>query len=313
MRKPSNLHTPTFATLAAYHAAAALVTPFASFAAFWSTSAGKYLLQLGIVFVAYLVGGRIGLIVPFTSGNVSPVWPAAGIAMAAFLLVGYRVWPAIATAAFLVNLFTPIPALAALGIAAGNTAGPLAGAWLTRRISGFTPSLTRLKDVFGIILIAAPTGAAISACVGVTVLFGTGGAPWVTFGRAWAVWWLGDSMGVLILTPLALTLFGRPINSRRQAAELGALLASVAVTCLLMFHPAVERAERDSVGGRHDSFRLVGGHPVRGVRRGRRGLSRLLCSVMGNGPRARAVFTKQRCAQCHAAPGVPCVDLRCQG
>ena len=141
---------------------AALLPPFASFAAFWSTSAGRYVSQLGLVFAAYLLGGRIGLIVPFTSGNVSPVWPAAGIAMAALLLVGYRVWPAIATAAFFVNLFTPIPALAALGIAAGNTAGPLAGAWLTRQISGFTPSLTRLKDVFAIILIAAPTGAAIA-------------------------------------------------------------------------------------------------------------------------------------------------------
>jgi PAS domain S-box-containing protein len=217
---------------------AALVPPFASFAAFWSTSAGRYVLELGLVFAAYLLGGRIGLIVPFTSGNVSPLWPAAGIAMAALLLVGYRVWPAIATAAFLVNLFTPISALAALGIAAGNTAGPLAGAWLTRQISGFTPSLSRLKDAFAIILIAAPTGAAISACVGVTVLFGAGIAPWVTFGRAWAVWWLGDAMGVLILTPVALTLVGRRINSR-QAAELGALLASVAVTCLLMFPPSM--------------------------------------------------------------------------
>ena len=225
----------TSATLKADRGFAALLPPFASFDAFWSSPAGRYVLELGLVFAAYLLGGRIGLIVPFTSGNVSPVWPAAGIAMAALLLVGYRVSPAIATAAFLVNLFTPIPPLAALGIAVGNTAGPLAGAWLTRQISGFKPSLTRLKDVFAIILIAAPTGAAISACVGVAVLFGTGGAPWVTFGRAWAVWWLGDAMGVLILTPLALTLFYRRINSR-QAAELGALLASVAVIALLMFH-----------------------------------------------------------------------------
>ena len=193
--------------------------PFASFDAFRSTSAGRYVLELGLVFAAYLLGGRIGLIVPFTSGNVSPVWPSAGIAMAALLLVGYRVWPAIATAAFFVNLFTPIPALAALGIAAGNTAGPLAGAWLTRQISGFTPSLTRLKDVFAIILIAAPTGAAISACVGVTVLFGTGAAPWVTFARAWAVWWLGDAMGGPILTPLALTLFDRRIMIARRRAR----------------------------------------------------------------------------------------------
>jgi PAS domain S-box-containing protein len=240
MLSPKNLRLdePAFATLNADGCAAAQLAPVASFADFWSTSAGRYLLELGLVFAAYLLGGRIGLIVPFTSGNVSPVWPAAGIAMAALLLVGYRVWPAIATAAFLVNLFTPISLLAAVGIAAGNTAGPLAGAWLTRQISGFTPSLTRLKDVFAFILVAAPAGAAISACVGVTVLFGTGIAPWVTFGRAWAVWWLGDAMGVLILTPVALTLVGRRINSR-QAAELGALLASVALTCLLMFHPSV--------------------------------------------------------------------------
>jgi PAS domain S-box-containing protein len=237
-RKDLRLDTPAFATVNVDRGAA-LLASFASLAAAGSTSAGKYVLQLSLVFAAYLLAGRIGLVVPFTSGNVSPVWPAAGVAMAALLLVGFRVWPAIATAAFLVNLFTPIPALAALGIAAGNTAGPLAGAWLTRKISGFTPSLTRLKDVLGIILIAAPVGAAISACVGVTVLFGTGSTPWVTFGRAVAVWWLGDSMGVLILTPVALTLFGRQINSGRQAAELAALLASVVITCLLMFHPSV--------------------------------------------------------------------------
>ena len=155
--KDLRLDALAFGTFNADRGVPAQLAPFTSFADFWSTSAGKYVAELSLVFAAYLLGGRIGLMVPFTSGNVSPVWPAAGIAMAALLLVGYRVWPAIAAAAFLVNLFTPIPPLAAVGIAAGNTAGPLAGAWLTRRISGFTPSLTRLKDVFAMILIAART------------------------------------------------------------------------------------------------------------------------------------------------------------
>jgi PAS domain S-box-containing protein len=255
--KDLRLDAPAFTTLNADRGVAAQLASFASFAGFWSTSAGRYVVELGLVFAAYLLGGWIGLIVPFTSGNVSPVWPAAGVAMTALLLVGYRVWPAIATAAFLVNLFTPIPALAALGIAVGNTVGPLAGAWLTRQISGFRPSLSRLKDVFAMILIAAPTGAAISACVGVTVLFGTGIAPWVTFGRAWAVWWLGDAMGVLILTSVALTLFGRRINFR-QAAELGALLASVAVTCLLLFHPSVSEQSGIALAAAMTPFVLWG-------------------------------------------------------
>ena len=196
-----------------------------------------YVVELTLVLAAYLLCGRIGLEVPFTSENVSLVWPAAGIAVAALLLVGYRVWPAIAAAAFLVNFFTPVPAMAAAGIAVGNTAGPLVGVWLTRRISGFHPSLNRLTDVLAIILIAAPIGAAISAAVGTAVLFTAGLHPWGTFNSAWRIWWLGDSMGVLIVSPLVLTLSTGKLTSTRQAVELGTLVAAVAVTCLLMFHP----------------------------------------------------------------------------
>ncbi|MGD1082880.1 MAG: MASE1 domain-containing protein, partial [Candidatus Sulfotelmatobacter sp.] len=94
----------------------------------------QYLVELVLVFAACFLGGKVGLAIPFTSGNVSPVWPPAGIAMAAMLVVGYRIWPAVAIAAFLVNFFTPIPHLAALGIAVGNTVGPLAGTWCLRRI-----------------------------------------------------------------------------------------------------------------------------------------------------------------------------------
>jgi PAS domain S-box-containing protein len=220
--------------------AVALPVPFAALSDAWTRLPRSYVRELIVVFAAYLLAGRIGLVVPFTSGNVSPVWPAAGIAMAALLLVGYRVWPAIATAAFFVNFSTSVPALAALGIGAGNAAGPLAAAWLMRQFSGFSsPSLTRLKDVLGLILIAAPVSAAISACVGTTVLFGTGGSPWVTFGRSVTVWWLGDAMGVLILTPVLLTLFGGKTWRRREAAELRALLGSAAATCVFMFHPSV--------------------------------------------------------------------------
>lgn len=230
---------PPFAAVTAHHAAAAPFRPFTTSSAGWFAPSSRYALELGVVFGAYLFGGELGLGVPFTSGNISPVWPASGVAMAALLLVGDRVWPAIAAAAFLVNVLTPIPALAALGIAAGNTAGPLAGAWLTRRIPGFTPALTRLKDVLGLVLIAAPFGAAISAGAGAAVLFGTGLTPWGTFDRAVTVWWLGDSMGVLIVTPMALTLFVTRIGSTRETAEFGALLAGAAAACLAMFHPAL--------------------------------------------------------------------------
>src|SRR5512147_2052030 len=73
----------------------------------------QYFVELALVILVYFLGGKIGLAVPYTSGNVSPVWPPAGIAVAAMLMVGYRIWPAVAIGAFLVNFFTPIPPLAA--------------------------------------------------------------------------------------------------------------------------------------------------------------------------------------------------------
>jgi integral membrane sensor domain MASE1 len=100
----------------------------------------RCLFEIAFVFAAYFLAGKIGLNVPFTSGNVSPVWPAAGIALVAMLLIGYRVWPAIALGAFFVNFFSPIPHAAALGIALGNAAGPLTSDWLLRRLPGFRPS-----------------------------------------------------------------------------------------------------------------------------------------------------------------------------
>jgi integral membrane sensor domain MASE1 len=79
-------------------------------------SGRKRMWQLTCVFAAYLLAGEIGLAVPFTSGNISPFWPPAGVALAAILLFGYRIWPAVALGAFTVNFFTSIPISQPLGL-----------------------------------------------------------------------------------------------------------------------------------------------------------------------------------------------------
>jgi len=76
----------------------------------------QYLLRLALTIVIYLCAGKLGLSVPFTNGNVSPVFPAAGIALAAVLLFGSKVWPAITVGAFLVNFWSPVPMWSALGL-----------------------------------------------------------------------------------------------------------------------------------------------------------------------------------------------------
>jgi sigma-B regulation protein RsbU (phosphoserine phosphatase) len=198
------------------------------------------------VFAAYLLAGKIGLAVPFTSGNVSPVWPPAGIALGAILIFGYRIWPAIALGAFCVNFFTNIPHIAAAGIALGNTAGPLCGAWFLRKLTDFQPSLTRLRDVLELSLCGALGGPAISATVGAGVLFLTGVNAWSGFLSAWLVWWLGDAMGVLLVTPLVLTFMALvSLRNQRRLAELACLLLGAIASALLMFNPRLGLARAD--------------------------------------------------------------------
>jgi hypothetical protein len=112
----------------------------------------RYFLSPAIssVLSQYFAVGRLGLAVPLTSANVSPVWPAAGVGMALVLIWGIRVAPAVAVAAFLVNFFTPIPKLAALGIGPGNAGSAVASAYLLRHFlswgsSAHAPSFSDSK------------------------------------------------------------------------------------------------------------------------------------------------------------------------
>lgn len=193
---------------------------------------------LDVIYVcaACVLAGEAGLAVPFTRGNVSPLWPPAGVALAAFLLFGYRIWPAVAVAAFLVNFFTAVPPVAALGLALANTAGPLCGALLLRRLPGFQASLTRLRDVLGLAILGAFCGTAVSATIGAGVLFLSGVNAWSGFASTWRVWWLGDAMGVLIVAPLVLTAVRlMDIRETRRRWELALLLTGAVGSTLVIF------------------------------------------------------------------------------
>lgn len=191
------------------------------------------------VLAACVLAGEAGLAIPFTSGNVSPFWPLAGVALAATLLFGYRIWPAVALGAFIVNFFSAVPHVAAIGLALGNTVGPLCGTWLLRRIPGFRPSLTRIRDVLGLIILGAFCGTAVSATIGTSTLFLTGVNAWSSSASSWRVWWLGDAMGVLIITPLVVTFKSLMSIETRRLFKLALLLFGAAGSALLMLDPSL--------------------------------------------------------------------------
>src|SRR5215813_9758386 len=131
-------------------------------------SSHGYALRLTVVFALYLAAGKLGLAVPFTSGNVSPVWPASGVALASVLLWGWAVWPAIALGAFFVNFLTPIPIASSVGLALGNTSSALVGGYLVRRFVNERPSFERLRDVLGLMACGAAIAPAVAASIGTT-------------------------------------------------------------------------------------------------------------------------------------------------
>src|SRR6266550_7980433 len=88
----------------------------------------QYLAQTTIVFAAYFVAGKLGQATSnIRSSNLGPVWPAYGVALAAILLCGYRVWVGIVVAAFLIAFLSPVPFLTAVGQAAGATLAAMVG------------------------------------------------------------------------------------------------------------------------------------------------------------------------------------------
>ena len=186
---------------------------------------------------AYFVAGRLGLRFAVVSPNATVVWPPTGIALAALLLAGYDVWPAIMVGAFLVHLSTTGSVPSAVAIAAGNTLEGLLGAYLVNRFARGRRVLERARDIFTFAVLAGIVSTAVSATAGVLAISLDGLARWSDFGSIWLTWWLGDAVSDLVVAPAVLLWALRPRVhwTRRQALDAGALLLSVVVVGIAVF------------------------------------------------------------------------------
>jgi len=194
-------------------------------------SAVAIVLQIVIVSLAYVIAARIGLSLDTVGGFATLVWPASGIALAALLLGGFRLWPAIAIGAFVANYLTGAPPLAAIGIAAGNTAEALIGAYLLRKVPGFRPQLDRVRDVLAMIILAAGISTLVAATVGVTTLLAFDLIPPAGYGETWKAWWLGDAIGDILAAPLILVWieYKPRIRPRRYGESIALALVIIAI------------------------------------------------------------------------------------
>ncbi|WP_179023833.1 MASE1 domain-containing protein [Streptomyces sp. IMTB 2501] len=170
---------------------------------------GGYAVQVVAVAACYYGAARLGLLRELTveGAVVTPIWPPTGVAVAALLILGLRCWPGISIGALLAVMSLTTPHLDVLGTLAAQTGAPVVAVLLLRR-ARFHTDLSRLRDGVALVFLGALTAMLISSTAGVGLLVLTGKLDWPSFWPVWLAWWVGDAMGVLLVTPLLLLLHG---------------------------------------------------------------------------------------------------------
>jgi PAS domain S-box-containing protein len=205
---------------------------------------------------AYGVAGKLSLFLAIPPGYATAIWPPAGIALAGVLLGGARGWPGIWLGSFLVNLGTALDAATPRAlltsvaipatIATGVVVQALTGACLVRRVVGFPSALTRGRDIGALLVLGGPVSCLISATVGVTALVVSGQIPGAMVAISWGTWWVGDTLGVLIGTPLLLSWLAEPreVWRRRRLSVALPLVGALALAIGVFAYTRAQERER---------------------------------------------------------------------
>lgn len=193
------------------------------------------------VTVAYVGSALLGLQFASFASSVTLTWPPSGIALAAMILQGTRILPAIFIGAFVANMLTAVPITFAMTTAIGNSLEAWLGYVMLRGILRGTPRLNKLRDV----LHFAVRGVLLSPLPG-CLLGGLGlllhsMIPPDDFLIAVFTWWFGDAMGILIIAPLLLTIPWHDLQhpEPERSLEFGSLLATVFLLGIITYGNSV--------------------------------------------------------------------------
>jgi diguanylate cyclase (GGDEF)-like protein/PAS domain S-box-containing protein len=169
------------------------------------------LAQIAAVAAAYVVTGRLGVLLAIPPGIATAVWAPSGVALAASLFWGPKVWPGVWLGSCLVNIWTLLDgtnlsslvlSIGVVGnIAVGSTLQSLLGAYLIRRLIGPDNPFDHVRDLFtltGLVMLVC----LVASTIGATSLLAGGFLSWADYARTWWTWWLGDLTGILLIVPI---------------------------------------------------------------------------------------------------------------
>lgn len=189
----------------------------------------------------YLLLGWIGLALAIPPGYASPVFPAAGLAVAIVLYFGKRILPSVWLGSISINILVAIQngncnlvgILIAAILAFGATLQALGAYYIVKRWRrDLWHKIETEKDAIIFLLLSGPIASLVSATVGISTLFLFKIIPPSEYLFSWWNWWTGDTLGVLIFAPLVLIFLFRtasPWKERRVAVTLPMLLTLLLV------------------------------------------------------------------------------------
>jgi signal transduction histidine kinase/CheY-like chemotaxis protein len=199
-------------------------------------AAARPLLAYPLLTIAYAISGKLSVVLAVPPGYASPIFPPAGIAMAAMLIWGWATLPWMFLGSFLLNIWIgsalgkelPQILAAAAGIGAASVLQAVIGAAALRRAVGYPAPLDTGRAVARFLLIS-PQCCLVSATLSLGWLFALGVVRRSEFASSWIAWWIGDTLGVLVVLPLMFVIAGEPRPLWRSRA------LPVALPMLLFF------------------------------------------------------------------------------
>ena len=219
--------------------------------------------QVVLTGFAYMILGALGLALSNAPGYASPIFPAAGLAIAAALCSGTAILPGVWFGSFLLNCLvagnngtlTLVGLVVAAFIATGATVQTfVARLLIVGRDNSKWRTLEMERDVVRFLFLAAPVACLVSATVGTLTLFGTGIISTAELVNFWSCWWLGDTFGVLVFAPLTLIFLLRgesPWKERQFSVALPMLLTLCLITLVFL---RVAAWEQQQLHGRIEAY-----------------------------------------------------------
>ncbi|QPK62348.1 diguanylate cyclase [Methylomonas sp. LL1] len=192
--------------------------------------------------IGYYLGAVLGVKASIMSEGIAILWPPNAILLAALLLSPPRHWPAFACAIIPAEILADWPTFSikqALMFASVNILEAVLTAVLLKQTIGLPVKLDRLRHValFGFFALVLASGSA--ALLGAGVYTTTAGGE-VSYWANWRIWWFGDGLGLLIITPVLLSWLqsqsdDKPVPTAQRLPEAALLVITTIAVGLWIF------------------------------------------------------------------------------